>query len=257
MVSVIIPTSTGGFMHLAKLMPSISQEEDCEIIVIDNNSRDNTMNYLSGYNCLVKVNQNKMNFSQSNNYGASKASGEYLLFLNNDTVTTKGFTKEMVKIFNSDPKIGIVGCLIYTMTLPKQIQHIGVMFTQEYFPYELGQPIQGITPGIPKNDPRVLSVREVPSVTAACMMIRKDVFNEVGGFDEGYSFGWEDTDLSLKVREKGYKVYYTGKGNIHHFHYGSKAIGRFNSEIENRNRYEEIWVKTGRAKEVLNGFREN
>lgn len=254
MVSIIIPTTTGGFTHLAKLMPQLMQEPDTEIIIIDNNSMDGTANYLSSYNCLIKNNKIKMNFSQSNNYGVTKASGEYLLFMNNDIAITPGIVKKMVDTFLLDEKIGVVGAQLCLMDTPKKVQHAGVMFTDEYFPYELGlaQPF-GI-PELPYNDIRVRNIREVPSVTAACMMIKKSVFEEVGGFDEEYVFSWEDTDLNLKVREKGYKVYYNGEAHALHKLFGSRDRGRFHSELANRKRYEQIWIETGRAKAVLGGF---
>jgi GT2 family glycosyltransferase len=255
MVSIIVPTTTGGLSHLSKLMPPLSQENG-EIIIVDNNSRDGTTNYLSNYDCLLKINKNKMSFSQSNNFGATKASGEYLLFLNNDTIPVVGFSKEMVNVFNIDPKIAVVGCKLITMDNPKKLQHAGVMFTKNYIPYELGLPQPEITEGILPNDPRAIGIREVPSITAACMMIKKSVFDEVGGFDEKYVFGWEDTDLCLKVRERGYKIWYTGKAIVAHLKFGSKDRGRFAYENENRKLYDDVWVHTGRAKKILGNFRE-
>lgn len=249
MISVITPTTIGGFSHLAKLMPGLSQEKDLELIIIDNASKDGTCNYLSQYDCLVKINKIPMTFSQSNNIGATFAKSDYLLFLNNDTQVTSGFAQEMLKTFEQDPKIGVVGCLIYKMDLPHKVQHAGVVFTPDYIPYELGLEIPSIAPAIPKNDPRVTSVREVPSVTAACMMVKRSVFEAVGGFDERYKSGWEDTDLCLRIREAGYKIWYTGKTYITHKHFGSP--GRFKHEVENRALYDSIWVHTGRAKQLL------
>ena len=186
------------------------------------------------------------------------AQGDYFLFLNNDTKISPNFVDEMLKTFEIDPKIGIVGCLIYSMDNPKKVLHAGICFTQNYVPYELGmkQPFVPEIQDLPANDPRVRSVREVPSVTAACMMVKREVFEKIGGFDEQYINGWEDTDFVLKARELGYKVFYTGKTFIHHVHFGSKHAGRFNFEAQNRKRYDDVWVTTRRAKKVLGKFRE-
>lgn len=258
MVSVITPTTTGGLSYLVELVPSLErQTEKHEFILIDNASRDGTCNYLGTHDCIVKVNTEKMNFSQSNNYGAKIANGDCLLFLNNDTRLEPDVIEKMLETFKLDEKIGIVGCQLRLMRTPHKIHHIGVMFTEKYEPYELGLSMPFGVPEIEKNDPRVNSIREVPSVTSACMMVKKSVFEEVGGFDEGYIFGWEDTDICLRVREKGYKIYYNGQAIGHHHHFGSKDRGRFRFESENRNRYEDLWMKTGRAKEVLNGFRQS
>jgi O-antigen biosynthesis protein len=252
MVSVITPTITGGLQHLSRLIPALTQnEKDIEIIIIDNDSRDGTVNYLSNFDCLIKVNKIRKNFSESNNQGAKYASGDYLLFLNNDTIGDAGFIEKMVKTFDLDPQIAIVGCLLYLMDPPKRVQHAGVYFTDNFVPYELGLEVPSMVPALPLQDPRVKETREVPSVTGACMMIRADVFWEVGGFDEGYKTGWEDTDLVLKAREKGYKVWYNGDAVVYHKHFGSKNAGRFAYEAENRQRYDDIWVNTGRAKAIL------
>lgn len=253
-VSVIIPTITGGLNHLVKLMPVLSQEPNCEIIVIDNWSKDGTPNYLSNYECVIRINKIRKNFSASNNQGVRLANGEYILFLNNDTVPEAGFIQKMVDTFQIDPKIGIVGCCLCLMDGPKRVQHAGVMFTQDYVPYELGLAQPFGVPELPFNDPRVRTVREVPSVTAACMMIKRSIFDEVGGFDEEYITSWEDQDLVLKVREKGYKVWYNGNAVVYHKHFGSKEAGRFSFEAQNRKRYDDIWVNTGRAKTVLGEF---
>lgn len=256
MISCIIPTTIGGINHLARLMPGLSQEEGIEIIIVDNGSKDGTSNYLSQYDCTIKNNKINQGFSKAHNQGARLAQGDHYLLLNNDTVVTNGFTQEMLKTFSIDEKIGIVGCLIYTMNMPKRVQHAGVCFTPEYVPYELGLEIPSISPGITNNDGRVVSVREVPSVTAACMMVKRSVWEELGGMDEGYVNGWEDTDFVLRAREKGYKVWYTGKTYIQHEHFGSRSAGRFKHEAQNRSRYDSIWVTTHRAANALQGFRQ-
>lgn len=252
--SVIIPTLTGGFNHLTRLIPGLSNEKDTEIIVIDNYSKDGTTNYLSNYECIIKVNKQRHNFSESNNQGARLAQGQYLLFLNNDTQILPGLVNEMVTTMETQKGCAVVGCHLRLMDNPQRTQHAGVMFTEEYIPYELGLPLSFGVPEIAPNDPRIREVREVPSVTAACMLIKKDVFIEVGGFDENYQNGWEDTDLVLKVRELGHKVYYTGRTSALHKHFGSRDRGRFEHENQNRKRYENIWVMTGRAKEILKDF---
>lgn len=255
MITIQIPTTLGGFAHLAKLMPQLSQEakeNNAEIIIIDNASKDGTMQYLSNYDLTVIVNKTNLGFAKAHNQASRIAQGEYLLLLNNDTVVPLGTLKILEETFSLDKNIGIVGCSIMKMDT-HEIQHAGVMFTPDYVPYELGLKT-GISAGIPKNDPRVRSVREVPSVTGACMMIKKDLFKQLGGFDERYKNGWEDTDLVLRARELGYTVWYNGKAQILHKHFGSMSVGRFAFEAENRKLYDSIWVTTNRAKDVLKGF---
>lgn len=251
MVSIIVPTTTGGLNHLVKLMPSLEAvKTPHETIIIDNNSHDGTLNYLSNYECTIKVNKAPKNFSASNNQGARIAQGEYLLLLNNDTYVTDSFLDKMLSTFQKGDNIGIVGALLWKMGQNKVVQHAGVYFNSDYIPYELGM----CNPSVPKisiQDERIRSIREVPSVTAACMLIKREVWDAVGGMDEGYQVGWEDTDFVLKAREKGYKVWYNGSAEVYHFHFGSQTAGRFKFEGQNRTRYDSIWVHSGRAKQII------
>lgn len=250
MISVLIPTTTGGLPYLAALMPQLSREKDTEIIVVDNNSRDGTVNYMGNYECVIKVNKVNECFSKANNQAARLASGDYLLLLNNDTVVSEGFIQGMLRTFDLDPKMGVVGCLLWKMntSLPT-VQHAGVFFTDDYLPYELGQPVESIHPGIMPNDDRVRMIHEVPSVTAACMLMKREVWDAVGGLDEEYINGWEDTDFCLKAREKGYSIWYNGQVSVQHRHNGTP--GRHLHEAANRSRYDTIWRTSGRASKVL------
>lgn len=251
MVSVIISTLTGGASYLVKLLPDLSKEKEIELIVIDNNSRDGTLQILSNYDCVVKINKDVKSFSESNNIGAMLARGEDLLFLNNDTTITPGFIKLMKDSLYRGNDIGAVGCQIRLMDGQQKIQHAGVYFTKEYIPYELGLELPFGIPALPLNDPRAHSLREVPSVTACCMMMKKSTFLNVGMFNESYKNGWEDTDLTLRLRESGYRIFYQGQALIYHKHFGSKDKGRFTHEKENRELYDSIWVNTGRAKAIF------
>lgn len=252
MVSVLIPTTIGGMSHLVTLMPGLSQEPDCEIIVVDNASHDQTGLYLSNYDCTVIHSRENLGFARSNNTAARIAKGEYLLLLNNDTAITPGFMQAMQSVFEMRPSIGIVGCLIYTYNLPHRVSHAGISFTPDCIPFELGQPVPGISEGIEKNDPAIFEVREVPAVTGACMMVKREVWNRLHGLDERYVSGWEDNDFCLRAREMEYTVWYTGKTYITHKKFGSP--GRLRYEQQNRSIYDQTWVTTGRARKVLNGF---
>lgn len=256
-ISILIPTTFGGLNYLTKLMPALAQEaseNNAEIIVVDNNSKDGTANYLSNYDCTVKFNKVNLGFAKAHNQAAKIAQGNYLLLLNNDTAVYPGFISGLLKTIKSAPKIGIVGCLIYLMDNTKKIQHAGIMFTDTGMPYELGMEVAGFAPAIAYNDPRVRAVREVPAVTGACMLIDRQCWDEINGFDEGYLNGWEDTPLCLAAREKGWKIYYNGEVYIKHKRFGSVHAGRLQNEAANRNRYEAQWVTTGRALKVLKGF---
>jgi len=147
------------------------------------------------------------------------------LFLNNDTVPTQGWLEEMIKVVERDPRVGIVGS---KLLFPNNtIQHAGVFIADNPWP---------ITPchafyKKPSDAPEVNMVKEYQCVTGACMLIRKSLFDETGGFDESYLNGYEDVDLCFKVREKGFKIVYTPKSVLYHFE--SQTATRHDHENQN------------------------
>lgn len=255
MISVLIPTVTGGFEHLARLLPDLSAEMNelqGEIIVIDNNSMDGTANFLSNFACTAIHNKDRRSFARSMNQGSQIARHDYILYLNNDVRIVRGFARKMLDTFKRDEKCGLVGCKIWRER-DKRLQHAGVYFTDIGAPYELGFAIEGHSPGITGNDPRASSIREVPSVTACCMLVKKEVWQK-NNFDESYINGWEDTDFVLKAREAGYSVWYNGQAEIYHVHMGSRSVGRLAFEAQNRARYDSVWIHTRRVHEALRHY---
>lgn len=148
-------------------------------------------------------------FSQANNYLAKRAKGEYLLFLNDDTIPQRDFLEDMIEETKWDKKVAIVGAqLLYPNGT---IQHAGVFWRTEY-PGEAGHI------GLYEQPQSYYDIsRDVPAVTGACMLIRKDIFNELGGFDEKYKNGYEDLDLCLKAYYKDYKIKYCGRAVLVHY----------------------------------------
>jgi len=204
-----------------------------EVIIIDNNSEQETKDYLSKISDLANViiNQENVSFSKANNQGADIAKGEYLIFLNNDTEVKENWLENIEKGFAEDKKIAIQGAkLLYPNN---KIQHAGIV----YGPLKEGlNHHYHIYLSADSNDEKVNKFREFQMITGALLSIRKDVFNKVDGFDENYYFGYEDLDLCLKVREIGYKVMYNPKVVATHFESITKkqeGIEKFERFIEN------------------------
>lgn len=216
-----------------------------EIIVFDNGSREpETREYLSSLPHKGIMNPTNLGFARGNNEAARYATGEYLLFLNNDTIPHPGWLEEMVRLVVDSLKCGIVGGkLLYP---DGRIQHIGVYFDfkgrrKHYFKrYE-------------DNIPEAREVRECEAVTGACMLIRRDIFEKVGGFDERFIHGSEDIDLCLKVRELGYKVFFCPTSILTHFEgVTGKGLGRgFKKRSTRRN--DRLFAKKWRDK--IDGLR--
>lgn len=205
-VSIIV-LSYNNYDMLSVALSTLARNtkfSDYEIIVVDNAS-DKTDTQLFEYlgslsNCKVIYNDTNIGFGPGNNIGAQVARGEILLFLNNDTEPQPGWLTEIVKTFDNDPTVGIVGSKLLFPNM--EVQHVGIAFKQtgDYY---------AVHPLIGKgwDDPLACITRDQLAVTGACLAIRKSVFKNVGGFDPAYEIGYyEDSDLCLKVREGGSKV---------------------------------------------------
>ncbi len=159
------------------------------------------------FNYKVIMSPANLGFAKGNNEGARIADGELLLFLNNDTIAHKDWLGAMVSLIQQQG-CGIVGSkLLYP---DGTIQHIGVVFD-----YRGNR--RHIFKKYPSDIPHAMEIRECEAVTGACMLIPKELFEKVGGFDEKYIQGSEDIDLCLKARSLGFKVMFCPQSILTHF----------------------------------------
>ena len=238
-VSIIIPNKD----HLHDLKKCIDSILTCttyanyEIIIIDNNSSDQKLfeyyEELKQYSNISVFDFNiPFNYSKINNFAASKAKGKYLLFLNNDTeVITPNWIEEMVMYAQRDD-VGAVGAMLYYPD--NTIQHAGVILG-------LGGVAGHAYCRQPKNFGymgNLAYARNVTIVTGACMMVKKDIFNKIGGFNEEFAVTFNDVDLCMNIRRLKYLIVWTPHAEL--YHYESKSRGhedtpekqeRFQSEV--------------------------
>jgi GT2 family glycosyltransferase len=217
-VSIIVPTKDKIGL-LGKCLASIVAKTaygNYEVLVIDNNSvEEKTRAYLSGIVRNPKIRvvpyDRPFNFSALNNFAAREARGEHLLFLNNDTeVLSPEWLGEMLS-YSQRPDVGAVGAKLYYPD--NTTQHAGVIVG-----------IGGVAGHSHKNAPRTdagymarLSVvQNVSSVTAACLLMRRKVFEEVGGFDEALPVAFNDIDFCLRIRRAGYLIVFTPYAELYH-----------------------------------------
>jgi GT2 family glycosyltransferase/radical SAM superfamily enzyme YgiQ (UPF0313 family)/tetratricopeptide (TPR) repeat protein len=206
---------------------------DYEVIVVDNHSTDGTGEVLRlvGGDLRVISNPENLGFAKACNQGARIARGKYLVFLNNDTIPLKGWLNALINEAEAHPEAGIVGSkLLYA---DGTIQHAGVLFMRNGLgPYHRYRQA-------PADLPAVNRRCELQAVTGACLLIRRDLFEEVGGFDEGFLNSFEDVDLCLKVREKGRLVVYQPGSVLYHLE--SQTPGRKRHDDANAERLRERW----------------
>ena len=251
LVSIIIPNMDHR-KDLDRCIRSImkrSSYRNLEILVVENNSKEQeTFAY---YDRIGKEFpqvriirwEREFNYSAINNFGAEQAKGEYLLLLNNDTeLMEKDSIREMLG-HCMRKSVGCVGAKLFFQD--NTVQHAGIVLG-------FGGFAGHVFSGLKKNDLGFMMRAQITgnysAVTAACLMVRREVFEEVGGLTEEFAVALNDVDFCLKVREKGYVNVFTPFAQWHH--YESKSRGyedtpekkeRFQGEIARfRSRWGEL-----------------
>jgi len=164
------------------------------------------------------------NFAEKNNLGAMSCESDLILLLNDDTeIITDDALEVLVAMFN-DPEVGVVGPML--LFEDSTIQSAGHIFSPD--PTDLYRARSPETSG-PQNLLRVQ--REASSLIAACMLIRRDVFEEVGGLCLGFPGNWNDIDFCLKVQLAGYRVIFTPHAHLFHFESKTRIAKRVDAEV--------------------------
>lgn len=229
LVTIIIPTwNKKDFLKTC--IDSIEKKttySNYELLIVDNRSDEpDALEYLkelSKKHQVTKYNK-PFNFSAINNFAVKKAKGEFILFLNNDIeVINEGWLSAMVEHIQRE-EVGAVGAkLLYPNG---QIQHAGVILgvgnhgidgiAGHALKYTKGDQNDYTDLGVYKN--RVNMICNYSGVTAACLMTKKKIFKEVKGFNEkDLTVAFNDIDLCLKIREKGYRIVYTPYAELYHY----------------------------------------
>jgi GT2 family glycosyltransferase/glycosyltransferase involved in cell wall biosynthesis len=214
----------------------------CEVIVVDNGSRDGTAEFFADTGHLagpVRYHRNERNlgYAKGNNVGATLASGRHLVFLNNDTLVQPGWLAEMLRVIKSDPRVGIVG-IKQLFPYTNVLYHTGIVFGPDGLP-------QHLYPHLDASLPQVNIEREYQAVTGACLLIERALFDECGGFDETYVNGYEDIDLCLRARERKRTVVCCTSAYI--YHYGQISEGRTADDDQNARLFAQRWKGRLRA----------
>lgn len=242
-VTIIIPTRD----RLALLQNCISSIEartaykNYEIIIVNNASREKaTLEYLDQTPHKVIHDTSPFNYSRLNNRAAREADGDYLLLLNNDIEVIGGEWLSAMIEHAQRPEVGAVGAkLLYP---DNRIQHAGVILGIGGVASHAHKLIDGY------NDLGYFGfagvIRDFSAVTAACLMIRRELFEDVGGLDEeNLAVGFNDVDLCLRLKKRGYLVVYTPYALL--YHKESASRGR----VVNRN--EVSYMMTNWRNEIL------
>lgn len=239
LISIIIPNKD-QIQMLDKCLRSIkkSSYKNYEIIIVENNSvEEETFVYykkIESEKIKVVFWPDEFNYSAINNFGVKHARGTYLLLLNNDVeVITENWLEKLVS--NCQRKdVGIAGAKLYYPD--NTIQHAGIVIG-------IGGVAGAVFVGMPRKYTGYLHKasiqQELSAVTAACMMVKRSVYEELGGLEEQLKVAFNDVDFCLRARGKGYLVVYDPEVELYHYESRTRGtedskekVRRFQSEIE-------------------------
>ncbi len=213
LVSIIIVNWNGGqvFENCLRSLSKLSYK-NWELIVVDNASKDGSYNLpkklLRKTHIKLLKNKSNLGFAPANNQGYEVAEGKYLLLLNNDTKVSINLLDVLVSKMETDTKIGVIQPKIKMMDYPDHLDNAGSFFTRTGFLKHWG---------FGQMDSREFeSEKNVFSVKGACMLLRKDVIDEVGLFDTDFVSYFEESDLCWRVWLSGFRVVFYPKTFIYH-----------------------------------------
>lgn len=221
---------------------------DYRLIIIDNASDNETKKYLEGLKdkegprILLVRNENNLGFIKAVNQGMRISEAPYVCLINNDTIVTKGWLGEMIKVANSSPQIGLVNPSSNTLGQK---------------PDKKREPVEAYAERLKKGD---VSFTEIGSAIGFCMLIKKEVIDKIGVFDEIYGMGnFEDTDYSRRAIKEGYMCVRAHRAYVCHDEGGSFGrSGDFDENFErNRQIYEFRWGKRKWIAYIVSSFDDN
>lgn len=211
-----------GQKYLKDCLESINNlnypQDKIEIIVVDNGSSDDSIEFLKANYSKVKIikNNKNMGFAYANNQAARVAQGEYIAFLNNDTKVDSKWLIELLRPVYGDKETVASGSKVLSMD-GKNLDFVGGMINFE------GKGFQ-IDFGLPIEKDLHKQYKYLPFANGGAMLIRRDIFLDVGGFDEDFFAYYEDVDLGWRLWVLGYKVIFAPDSIVYHHHHGTSRI---------------------------------
>lgn len=206
-----------------------------EIIVLDNASVDKTVQILEEFLPKITLIESRKNlgFAKGNNLAAKKALGEYLFFLNPDTEIKGPTFEDLIDFYERTPDSGIIGP---RLVMPNGEIQSSVMKLPTIWG-AMKEFILGIKNSYLPYMPECSKPCEVECVFGAAMLIKKELFWKVGGFDEKFFLYYEDIDLCKRIRELGKKVYYYPKVTVEHIVGGVQSEEKYQLNVESAIKY--------------------
>jgi O-antigen biosynthesis protein len=233
-VSIVVVTYQGEEFVEKALRALLDNTEPCyELLLIDNGSTDGTTTLLQQVdNATIVLNERNDGFGAANNQGASRARGRYLVFLNQDAFVHQAWLPPLLKRIESDERVGAVGPML--LNIDGSLQCAGAMVFRSGETACYGE-------GDNPDRPEYGLVRDVDYLAGACLLVRREAFNEVGGFNPAYGLAYfEDADLCLALANRGYRSVYEPCSRVTHIR-GRPSETLLELALRNRSLFERRW----------------
>ncbi|MBE9000344.1 glycosyltransferase family 2 protein [Nostoc sp. LEGE 12447] len=212
-VSIILVNYNGAdvLINCLNSLEKFIPKDNCEIILVDNNSQDNSIDIVDNKFSeikLIKLPRN-VGFGAGNNAGAKVAKGEFLLLLNTDTILTNNILPHLIELMSVNQDVGVIGTKLlfpdgsFQISFSPEIGIRGEFKAQKIHKYAENKNALNII------EQDFQDIKEVDIVVGAAFFIRANLFNLLDGFDEKFFMYFEDSDLCQRVRNEGYKIIYT------------------------------------------------
>ena len=213
-VSIIVPTKDSAEL-LDRCLGSVfgkTSYPDFEVVLVDNDtSEPAALEVMKRYAVQRVPLPGRFNFSRANNRGVQAATGSLLVFLNNDTEIVTADWLQQLAYYAEQPDVGAAGALL--VYADDTVQHAGVALGMRG---TADHTMRGFPVGVDGYAGSLICAREVSAVTAACMMMRRALFEEIGGFNEHFFTAYQDVDLCLRLRDRGLRIIYTPEARVVH-----------------------------------------
>jgi GT2 family glycosyltransferase len=214
----ILILNFNGEEHLRRFLPSIiANSPGCDIVVGDNCSTDDSVELLSSSFSEVKVIKLDRNYGYADGYNQliKHIDNEFIALVNSDVEATPNWVEPLISMLESDPKIAAVQPKILSFTDRHKFEYAGAAggYIDRYgYPFCRGRIFNSIEEDIGQYNDN----RQVFWASGACFMLKKSIFEELGGFDADFFAHMEEIDLNWRMHNAGYKVMYCGKSSVYH-----------------------------------------
>lgn len=244
---LVIIVNHNGKEILKKNLPSLvsTYHPGLDICVVDNNSSDDSIEFLEKKYPEVKIIKSEKNlgYGRAHNLALEKYPDyHYYIFMNNDIKVEPGWLAELLKVIQMKKKVGAVGPKILLSKKKNNryvINSAGLEITEHLLAYDRYEGEY--------DDEKYSKIEKVDGICGAVMLVSKEVLDKVEGFHPKMFLYYEDIDLSLRIRDAGYDIYYCGRSVVYHDHMASTGnLGSFKRNWMNmKNRYVSIMGRLG------------